>query len=204
MHLDTPHYSYPVLFNRCSHEAAHVCRGFSAMPGMCHATSSRHVVKMKTLTAPRLSIPSSGEFSIGLDGEPDGQLNAFIRINNMSQQELEHLLSHPQECAKLGEVSGPPRRGGCGGCGRERGGGWGAAFPSMGERTPIPPTPSHSLDQNLDASLDHPRSRGGFGRPLSPKRAPFHSYAFASRTPVVRAGRRAAERRQRDQSVIIP
>eukprot|EP00038_Savillea_parva_P025586 m.48480 g.48480 ORF g.48480 m.48480 type:complete len:493 (+) comp6997_c0_seq2:221-1699(+) len=53
-----------------------------------------------------LTVPSSGDFVVGCDGELDPQLNAFIRVNAMTEEELTHHLGNPQACATLGNADG--------------------------------------------------------------------------------------------------
>eukprot|EP00040_Diaphanoeca_grandis_P015336 m.78146 g.78146 ORF g.78146 m.78146 type:complete len:474 (-) comp25085_c1_seq2:290-1711(-) len=61
-------------------------------------------LKRKLLEA--LTIPSSGDFTILATGELDPQLNAFIRINNMTEAELNAHLSQPHTCGTLGDNDG--------------------------------------------------------------------------------------------------
>ena len=51
-------------------------------------------------------MPSSGAFTIERTGEPDAQLNAFVRINTMNEPELKACFADPQSCATLGEPGG--------------------------------------------------------------------------------------------------
>lgn len=53
-----------------------------------------------------LQVPTSGDFVIGLDGEPEAPLNAFIRINSMTEEELQQHFETPQICATLGDKEG--------------------------------------------------------------------------------------------------
>ena len=53
-----------------------------------------------------LTIPTSGDFSINRAGEPDPQLNAFIRINAMTAAELQGCMADPPSCATLGNPDG--------------------------------------------------------------------------------------------------
>jgi histone-lysine N-methyltransferase SETD3 len=61
-------------------------------------------LKSKLLEA--LTIPTAGDFVVDRNGQLDPQLNAFIRINSMSQAELEHHLANPNACATLGDPDG--------------------------------------------------------------------------------------------------
>eukprot|EP00035_Acanthoeca_spectabilis_P038170 m.50743 g.50743 ORF g.50743 m.50743 type:complete len:492 (+) comp9025_c0_seq2:224-1699(+) len=54
-----------------------------------------------------LTIPRAGDFVIDHDGELDPQLNAFIRINAMTAEELRGFLGNPASCATLGDPAVP-------------------------------------------------------------------------------------------------
>lgn len=53
-----------------------------------------------------LGIATSGDFVVESTGEPDAQLNAFIRINAMTEAELKACLADPGSCATLGTPDG--------------------------------------------------------------------------------------------------
>merc|ERR1712232_454691 len=67
-------------------------------------SSSDPLAELKTTLLTALSIAASGEFVLNPNGEPEAPLNAFIRINAMTEAELKHYLSNPQECATLGDA----------------------------------------------------------------------------------------------------
>eukprot|EP00041_Stephanoeca_diplocostata_P029746 m.886023 g.886023 ORF g.886023 m.886023 type:complete len:553 (+) comp23623_c1_seq8:168-1826(+) len=54
-----------------------------------------------------LGIPSNGDFSIDVGGVLDAPLNAFLRINAMTEEMLTSFLANPASCASLGDPDVP-------------------------------------------------------------------------------------------------